>query len=143
MPNFLEILEKGFIEFLERENSNLTIEFLLPIFIGKLLKENRIKIKVLETKDKWFGITYKEDKEFVKSSFKKLIEKGEYNKDLFDESIYLGVSTQKNVLTPFFSINIKKPPHDLLKRWLIFIFGGSDGNRTRVRNCQRHRLLQV
>lgn len=85
LPEFLDVLEKGFIEFLERENSNLTSEFLLPIFIGKLLKENRIKIKVLETKDKWFGITYKEDKEFVKSSFKKLIEKGEYNKELFTD----------------------------------------------------------
>jgi hypothetical protein len=38
---------------------------------------------VLETNDKWFGVTYKEDKPIVVESFKKLIEDGEYNADLF------------------------------------------------------------
>ena len=77
-PKFINILEQGFIEFLEKEVSNIKSEYLLPIFIGELLKENRIKVKVLETKDKWFGVTYKEDKEFVKNSFKELIEKGAF-----------------------------------------------------------------
>ena len=82
---FLDILEQGFIKFLEKEVNNIKSEYLLPIFIGELLKENRIKVKVLETKDKWFGVTYKEDKEFVKTSFKKLIEKGEYRENLFED----------------------------------------------------------
>lgn len=82
---FLDILEQGFIKFLEKEVNNIKSEYLLPIFIGELLKENRIKVKVLETKDKWFGVTYKEDKEFVKTSFKKLIEKGEYQENLFED----------------------------------------------------------
>lgn len=84
-PKFINILEQGFIEFLEKEVSNIKSEYLLPIFIGELLKENRIKVKVLETKDKWFGVTYKEDKEFVKNSFKELIEKGEYKESLFED----------------------------------------------------------
>lgn len=84
-PEFINILEQGFIEFLEKEVSNIKSEYLLPIFIGELLKENRIKVKVLETKDKWFGVTYKEDKEFVKNSFKELIEKREYKENLFED----------------------------------------------------------
>ncbi|MFR4905263.1 MAG: nucleotidyltransferase, partial [Fusobacterium sp.] len=64
---------------------NIKSEYLLPIFIGELLKENRIKVKVLETKDKWFGVTYKEDKELVKNSFKGLIERGEYQENLFED----------------------------------------------------------
>ena len=74
-PEFINTLEQGFIKFLEKEVNNIKSEYLLPIFMGELLKENRIKVKVLETKDKWFGVTYKEDKEFVKNSFKELIEK--------------------------------------------------------------------
>ena len=84
-PKFINTLEQGFIEFLEKEVNNTKSEYLLPIFIGELLKENRIKVKVLETKDKWFGVTYKEDKEFVKNSFKELIAKGEYKENLFEE----------------------------------------------------------
>ena len=82
---FLDILEQGFIKFLEKEVNNIKSEYLLPIFIGELLKENRIKVEVLETKDKWFGVTYKEDKEFVKTSFKELIERGEYQENLFKD----------------------------------------------------------
>ena len=84
-PEFINTLEQGFIEFLEKEVNNIKSEYLLPIFIGELLKENRIKVKVLETKDKWFGVTYKEDKEFVKTSFKELIERGEYRENLFED----------------------------------------------------------
>lgn len=82
---FINTLEQGFIKFLEKEVNNIKSEYLLPIFIGELLKENRIKVKVLETKDKWFGVTYKEDKEFVKISFKELIERGEYQENLFKD----------------------------------------------------------
>ena len=90
-PKFINILEQGFIEFLEKEVSNIKSEYLLPIFIGELLKENRIKVKVLETKDKWFGVTYKEDKEFVKNSFKELIEKREYKENLFEDILNYNV----------------------------------------------------
>ena len=84
-PEFINILKQGFIEFLEKEVNNIKSEYLLPIFIGELLKENRIKVKVLETRDKWFGVTYKEDKELVKTSFKELIERGEYQENLFED----------------------------------------------------------
>ena len=85
-PEFIELLEVGFKRFFENiEGEELTKEYLLPIYIGELLEKNKISVKVLKTNDKWFGITYKEDKDLVVNSFKKLIEKGEYSSNLFED----------------------------------------------------------
>ena len=48
-----------------------------------MLKSGKATVRVLETKDKWFGVTYKEDKQSVVDSFKKLIADGVYNEKLF------------------------------------------------------------
>ena len=78
-PEFLDILEKGFHEFLETTKADdLKAEYLLPTIIGGLLKEGRAEVAVLNSKDKWFGVTYKEDKESVVNAIKELIEKGIY-----------------------------------------------------------------
>lgn len=85
-PEFMELLEEGFKKFFENiEGEELTKEYLLPIYIGELLEKNKISVKVLKTNDKWFGITYKEDKDLVVNSFKNLIEKGEYSSNLFED----------------------------------------------------------
>ena len=86
-PEFMDLLEVGFDEFFKTAApaNPLKAEYLLPIYIGQLLREEKVSVKVLETKDKWFGVTYKEDKEFVVESFKKLIAAGEYDKDLFSD----------------------------------------------------------
>ena len=60
-------------------------EYLLPIYIDELLQKGEVTGKVLETQDKWFGVTYKEDKDSVVESFKKLIEEGVYKEKLFDD----------------------------------------------------------
>lgn len=78
-PAFFEILESGFSEFLaEVEEGDNQAEYLLPTIIGGLLEEGRISVKVLETKDKWFGVTYKEDKEGVVAAVRSLVEAGAY-----------------------------------------------------------------
>ena len=78
-PDFFDVLESGFYKFLkELDASDLKTEYLLPTIIGGLLKENMIQVKVLESQDKWFGVTYKEDKESVVQAIKDLIEQGEY-----------------------------------------------------------------
>lgn len=83
-PEFIDYLEDGFKEFLTNlKPDDVKTEYLLPIIIDKLLKENRATVKLLETHDKWFGVTYKEDKETVVESFKKLIADGVYTKELF------------------------------------------------------------
>lgn len=78
-PEFFEVLEQGFAEFLEKlDKTDLKTEYLLPTIIGGLLEENKVEVKVLKSQDKWFGVTYKEDKESVVQAIKELIAEGEY-----------------------------------------------------------------
>ena len=67
------------------EGNEEKAEYLLPIYIDELLQEDLISVKVLETVDRWFGVTYKEDKPVVVDSFRKLIEDGIYQADLFED----------------------------------------------------------
>ena len=85
-PEYMGMLETGFADFFKTVDTNpLKAEYLLPIHIGKLLKEDKVTVKVLSTPDKWFGVTYQEDKDFVIESFKKLIADGVYSADLFSD----------------------------------------------------------
>ena len=82
--NNQDTLKEGFVEFFENIKDPLKDEYLLPIYIGELLRENKLSVKVLEVQDSWFGVTYKEDAPVVKESFKKLIDEGVYSSNLFD-----------------------------------------------------------
>lgn len=83
-PEFLDELERGFKEFLlHLEKENLKSEYLLPAIMNQLLQENRASVKVLETNDKWFGVTYQEDKKSVTESIQKLIKQNVYKEKLF------------------------------------------------------------
>ena len=83
-PEFISMLEEGFSVFFENmEGNEEKAEYLLPIYIDELLQEDLVSVKVLETADRWFGVTYKEDKPVVVDSFRKLIEDGIYQADLF------------------------------------------------------------
>ena len=86
-PEILELLEEGFAEFFRvtPEDKLLKAEYLLPMFIDELIKAGKASVKVLSTADKWFGVTYKEDKPVVVESFKKLIEAGVYKEELFSD----------------------------------------------------------
>lgn len=84
-PKFLEELEKGFPEFLDNiKEGDIKAEYLLPKIIDQLIKSGRAKVQVLETRDKWFGVTYQEDKEAVVASIRKLIADGVYKENLYD-----------------------------------------------------------
>jgi bifunctional N-acetylglucosamine-1-phosphate-uridyltransferase/glucosamine-1-phosphate-acetyltransferase GlmU-like protein len=83
-PEFLDYLEEGFKEFLGNISDNpMKKEYLLPNIVADLLESDRINVKVLETNDKWFGVTYAEDKEYVQNAFKELIQKGVYPEKLW------------------------------------------------------------
>ncbi|MBQ3425809.1 MAG: nucleotidyltransferase [Clostridia bacterium] len=86
-PEFINMLETGFIDFFKTvvPENPLKAEYLIPIYIGELLREGKVSVKVLETPDKWFGVTYKEDKPLVVESFKKLIADGEYSTNLYSD----------------------------------------------------------
>jgi len=84
-PEFIQVLDRGFGEFFQtaaRENP-MKAEYLLPIYIGQLLRQGQVSVQVLETGEKWFGVTYREDKPAVVESFRQLIEAGIYSTPLF------------------------------------------------------------
>lgn len=87
MPEFMDILEERFKKFFETDvpKNPLKAEYLLPVLIGNLLAEKKVSVKVLPTEDKWFGVTYAEDRALVVESFKQLIKQGIYKEDLFSD----------------------------------------------------------
>lgn len=90
-PTFLTVLEEGFRDFFEKDvpANPQKAEYLLPTLIGGLLRDGKCTVKVLETRDNWFGVTYKEDKPIVVESFKKLIADGVYREELYSDLYYL------------------------------------------------------
>lgn len=82
-PDFIDELENGFVSFLHSlKPGDLKSEYLLPTIIDGMIKSGKATVKLLETKDKWFGVTYQEDKQIVVNSFRKLIELGIYPQNL-------------------------------------------------------------
>lgn len=84
MPGLFDELESGFTQFLsELPADELKKEYLLPSAVGDLVKSRRAEVKVLKTPDRWFGVTYKEDKASVVRSIGELVEEGVYPVKLF------------------------------------------------------------
>ena len=83
MPSIFDHLEKMFNEFLDENISDLKSEFLIPSVVNDLIEKNIEKVQVLKTKSTWFGVTYIEDKPFVKNQIKELIQTGIYPEKLF------------------------------------------------------------
>lgn len=81
-------LEGAFVRFLEEEvpYNPLKCEFFLPTVVQQLLKTRKAKVKVLRTEDKWFGVTYKEDKDKVMEGIKRLKQRGVYPQELWENS---------------------------------------------------------
>lgn len=82
--DFIDVLKKGFSVFLENMSDPMKDEYLLPTIADGMLKDG-VQFSVLPTDDKWFGVTYKEDKPAVVESFRKLIESGVYKEDLYGD----------------------------------------------------------
>ena len=82
-PSFVKELEKRFPDFLSGAAGNLKAEYLLPEVVGQLVKEKSATVKVLHTDDKWFGVTYADDKEYVMKALRDLTEQGIYEEKLF------------------------------------------------------------
>ena len=82
-PSFLQELEDRFPLFLANEmpKNPAKKEFLLPMTVGFLLRENCARVKVLSTSDRWYGVTYAQDKLAVQEALKEMIGKGMYPKD--------------------------------------------------------------
>ena len=87
-PSFLEELEKRFPAFLDKtlKENPLKGEYLLPQIVDQLLKENKARVKVLPSYDRWVGVTYKEDRESVMNALQSMKDKGLYPEKLWDKA---------------------------------------------------------
>lgn len=83
--DFINELDMRFAQFLAGIKGNeQKAEYLLPGIVDDLIKEGSAQVTVLDTPDKWFGVTYQEDKDVVKAALRKLVEQGVYPEKLFD-----------------------------------------------------------
>lgn len=81
-PSVFDLLEQKFISFLEKDINTPKSEFFIPLALSEFVEEGIASVEVLETSAKWFGVTYKEDKEAAQSQLAALIETGAYPNSL-------------------------------------------------------------
>lgn len=81
----LDYAEKFFVDFFNEEvpNNPEKAEFYLPSIVDKLLGSGEARVKVLSSPEKWYGVTYQEDKEEVISAIRRLINDGKYPEELW------------------------------------------------------------
>lgn len=77
--DIFNVLEEDFTLFLNNLKNPLKDEFYLPSVVDNMIKTQSGKVKVLETLDKWYGVTYKEDLPTVKNAINKMIREGLYH----------------------------------------------------------------
>lgn len=71
-PDIFPRLEEGFEKFLSELKEPMKQEYILPMFVDGIIKNENAKIKVLTTKDSWIGMTYREDLDYVRKAVAKL-----------------------------------------------------------------------
>jgi len=76
-------LENQFIDFAKNNQDNPKAEFYIPFVIDNLMKENKVKTKVLSSDAKWFGVTYKEDRPATVKKIQNLVDNGLYPDNLW------------------------------------------------------------
>jgi dTDP-glucose pyrophosphorylase len=83
-PSLFSELEARFPQFLQKNSDNIQkAEYFLPDVVGDLLKEKKVTVKVLATNERWFGVTYQQDKPRVKQAIRGLIHRGVYPENLW------------------------------------------------------------
>lgn len=82
--DFMDAIKTGFVDFLKGQREDeLKSEYLLPVIVDGLLQKRRITVDVLPTNDRWFGITYQEDRAAVSKQLEEYVRRGEYPTPLF------------------------------------------------------------
>lgn len=82
--NVFEHSRNMFIDFVKNNSENPRAEFYIPLVVNDLLEKNKIKLKVLTSTEKWYGVTYKEDKDDVVAAMANLHNSGKYPKALWN-----------------------------------------------------------
>ncbi|MBQ6934780.1 MAG: NTP transferase domain-containing protein [Clostridia bacterium] len=80
-PNMIDYMKAGFAQFLTNmDKTNLKAEYYLPFAVDNAVQEGKGEVTVLESTDKWYGVTYAEDKQGVMDALKTMFEEGKYPK---------------------------------------------------------------
>ena len=82
-PSFFGFLNKGFESFIQKNAENLKAEFYIPSVVNELIKSQQATVRILHCDEKWFGMTYKEDRPIVVKSIRELIRMGVYPENLW------------------------------------------------------------
>lgn len=82
-PDYFELSEEAFVDFLNRNQNNLKSEFLIPTVANDLVEKNIVDIRVINTPSQWFGVTYAKDRPEVVQKIKELVNAGKYPAKLF------------------------------------------------------------
>ena len=82
-PSVFEDIEADFLKFLSNLENPLKQEFYIPFVIDNMIRTKGEKVRVLETDEKWYGVTYKEDKQAVVDALRKKVAEGIYPEKLW------------------------------------------------------------
>ncbi len=81
-PSIFDWLQSGFLDFLKKYGHDPKAEFLIPDFVGELLRQKKVRVYNLPTEEKWFGVTYPDDLPVVRQKVAHLIAQGYYPENL-------------------------------------------------------------
>lgn len=81
--DFLTILEERFPKFLDENIENTTAEYAITVTMTDAIEAGELKVKIVDTPSRWFGVTYPQDKDIVMTKINDMIEKGEYPYNLW------------------------------------------------------------
>jgi UTP-glucose-1-phosphate uridylyltransferase len=83
LPSMFDHLQQQFTAFLNMNSGKKDSEFFLPSAMNEVIKTGKARVKVLPTPEKWFGVTYREDRDMVMKSLKALVDQGVYPNSLW------------------------------------------------------------
>ena len=72
-PSIFWHIENLFVDFLQKNSQNPKSEFYIPFAVDDLIRQNKIEVKVLQTNSQWYGVTYREDRQYVIDKFKEMV----------------------------------------------------------------------
>lgn len=85
-PSFFDHLDQQFKQFLQEQGTSLTAEFYIPTVVDRLIKAGTVRVHVLNTDERWFGVTYRDDVPVAQQSIVNKIRAGEYPEELWPET---------------------------------------------------------
>ena len=82
-PSIFETIRSMFVDFVANNQEDPRAEFYIPLVVNHLIRSGAVKLKVLSSDEKWYGVTYQEDKETVQNAFHQFAAEGKYPSNLW------------------------------------------------------------